>query len=310
MQRLSQVLEIQGAGKSPADGDLPLHVFEREVGALTLHIDMALHIHGADGFAVVHFHAGVAAQAGQAHVSVGASQHDIAVDIADLEIAAPTRIERPITSADQQVIAFGHYLDWRVVVGAVRILPPKTADHFVAAHRNLLRIGAGHLDIAARDVEDDAPHPGGRSLGGDRIVVLIAEDAETFTIPVDAVAVAGPHRRAEKADQYDEHHLATAEAALPGRAGPGDFDQPQHAPEDEQERPVERENLVDGRLRVEIAPQEKAADDDQDERPGERTRSHTAPPGVELSGGVSGLAGLDDAPGSAPAGADPGASSS
>ena len=148
-ERLGQVLEIQSAGKSAVDGDLPLHVFEREVGALALHVDVALHIHRANGVAVVHFHASVAAQAGQADVAAGAAEIDVAIDIADLEIAAPGAgfhrhgprhghfdivgdalvIGRPIlVGADQQVIAFGYDLERRVVVGAVGIVPPKTAD--------------------------------------------------------------------------------------------------------------------------------------------------------------------------------------
>ena len=119
----------------------------------------------------------IAVHALQAHVAAVGGEFQIACDVGDFVVAVVAAglyrnaarhshfqivgnllvVGRVIlVGADQQTVAFRHNLDGRVAVGAVGVAAGNTRARFYG--RSPLtsgRVGAGHLDIAARVFEYD-----------------------------------------------------------------------------------------------------------------------------------------------------------
>ena len=100
-----------------------------------------------------------------------------------------------------------------------------------------------------------------------------------------AVPVRRVHTGADDAQQDDQRHFAARKAARGQRLGARGlqqhFQQAQHAPRNQKERPVLRHQLKQRNFLPQVPRQKRDTDQDQNQRPGQRTpRPHATPPAV------------------------------
>ncbi len=168
-----------------------------------------------------------------------------------------------------QAIALGDDLHRGFRVGAVGVLAPVGIDQLAPVDRHVFRIAAGHLDIAARILEDDALHAGRAAGGRHRVVILLAPEIQAAAHESHAVLARLPDAAARDADQDHQHHFAARETAAHAFAMPDQtFDQSQQPPRDQHERPVLRQQVEYGSLGMQVPPQEQGADGEQQQRSG------------------------------------------
>src|SRR5262249_10132879 len=99
------------------------------------------------------------------------------------------------------------------------------------------------------------------------------------------------------ADQDNQHYLSAAERVIATFAEGQRLDQPKNAPADQEERPVEPQNLKNRSLGMGVAPQKQAADEQQHEGPGQGSASHlVSPEGLAVCGVSVRGAALDPKP--------------
>jgi len=147
-----------------------------------------------------------------------------------------------------------------------------------------LDVRAGNARIASKTLDDYARGLGRGSLGGQRIVVTLAENIQPAQFdpaarqPVGESAY-GVQTYAEKAEENHQHPLAAAYAEGRERTTSGrpeqDLEQPQSAPHDQKQRPVLGQIIQQLHLRKNVAGQEQDADADQQQRRNQGSSSHT-----------------------------------
>ena len=281
-QWFRQIVKLDHAGVGTGNGHLAFHVLQVHVRAAALQVEQSLDAYRAHHVAAPQIDARVPADVLQAHTRVVGNNLHIAGDVGDIEIAvAAVRFDgRALGNRNFHVGVHAHAVAGQAVlvvldgdgvgvagdlkrhflIGVVGALLVQAANRPVSGHLHRIGVRAGDASVAAETFQHHARRLRNLLLTLKGKLVALAEHIE----PADGHVARPPRVEstdrmqacAEHAQENHQHPFAArnsgARQRFVGGAPEQHLGQPEHAPHDQQERPVFRQIVEQRNVRIQI----------------------------------------------------------